>query len=36
MTIDENGMQAGIAMHAAVALSYLDRRATEGAAARAG
>ena len=29
MMIDEDGMQAGIAMHAAVALSYLDRRATD-------
>jgi len=29
MTIDEDGMQAGIAMHAAVALSYLERRANE-------
>ena len=29
MTIDEDGMQAGIAMHAAVALSYLARRAAE-------
>jgi len=27
MTMDEDGMQAGIALHAAVALSYLDRHA---------
>jgi hypothetical protein len=26
MTIDEDGMQAGIALHAAVALSYLHRQ----------
>ena len=29
MMMDEDGMQAGIALHAAVALSYLDRRATD-------
>lgn len=29
MTMDEDGMQAGIAMHAAVALTYLARRATD-------
>ena len=28
MTIDEDGMQAGIALHAAVALSYLSGRAS--------
>ena len=28
MMIDENGMQTGIAMHVAVALSYLARRAS--------
>jgi len=27
--MDEDGMQAGIALHAAVALSYLHRRATD-------
>jgi amidohydrolase len=36
MTIDEDGMQAGIAMHAAVALSYLDRCSNEVAGAAAG
>ena len=29
MMMDEDGMQAGIALHAAVALSYLHRRATD-------
>ncbi len=36
MTIDEDGMQAGIAVHTAMALSYLDRRANEEVGARAG
>jgi amidohydrolase len=36
MTIDENGMQTGIALHTAMALSYLARRAEEGSARAAG
>ena len=28
MTLDENGMETGIAMHVAVALSYLAQRAS--------
>jgi hippurate hydrolase len=36
MTIDENGMQTGMALHAAMALSYLARRAEEGGAHAAG
>ena len=32
MIIDENGMQTGIAMHVAVALSYLAQRETGKAA----
>ena len=35
MTMDEGGMQAGIAMHAAVALTYLAGRPTEEAASGA-
>ncbi len=34
MTIDENGMQTGIAMHVAVALSYLAKRASGEISAR--
>ncbi|MDQ1511329.1 MAG: hypothetical protein QOG50_3173 [Actinomycetota bacterium] len=34
MTMDEDGMQAGIALHAAVALSYLDRRSNDEAETR--
>jgi hypothetical protein len=34
MMMDEDGMQAGIALHAAVALSFLQRHATREARAR--
>ena len=36
MVLDENGMQTGIAMHAAIALSYLARRAAGEVAATVG